>query len=95
MLLMVTLIPRYLLGQLIHFFRFPLTNELLTKKWVDALKRKKFKLSQSSRICSVDFAEQDFQLQPYAHRPLLKDNIIPSIFPAFPFYYQKINKSSC
>ncbi|CAH1737581.1 unnamed protein product [Aphis gossypii] len=43
---------RYLVGQLIYFFRYLLTNELLTKKWVDALKRIKFKLSQSSCICN-------------------------------------------
>lgn len=72
--------------------RFPLSNELLTKKWVDALKRKNFKPSQSSRICSVHFTEQDYQLRPDAHRPLLKENAVPSIFPSFPSYYQKEKK---
>ncbi|KAE9543306.1 hypothetical protein AGLY_003217 [Aphis glycines] len=41
--------------------RFPLTNELLTKKWVDALKRKKFKLSQSSCIFNNPCSDQSVE----------------------------------
>lgn len=62
------------------------------KKWTNAIKRKNFEANKWSRICSVHFTEQDFQVRPGAHRPLLKDNAIPSIFPSFPSYLQKPNK---
>ncbi|XP_025414926.1 THAP domain-containing protein 1-like [Sipha flava] len=76
----------------ISFFRFPVSNNDLMSKWVSAIKRKNFKLSQWSRICSIHFTEQDFQVRPEAHRLLLKDDAVPSIFPSFPSYLQKSNK---
>lgn len=65
------------------------------EKWISAIKRKKFKASQWSRIFSVYFTEQDYQVRPGAHRSLLKDNVVPSVFPLFPSYLQtpiKISK---
>jgi len=62
------------------------------KKWVQALKRKNFKPTIYSRICSVHFSNDDYQIRPGASRPLLRLNAIPSIFPAFPTYYQNIKK---
>jgi len=58
------------------------------EKWISAIKRKKFKASQWSRICSVHFTEHDYQVRPDAHRLLLKDNAVPSVFPSFPSYLQ-------
>lgn len=55
---------------------------------MDALKRKNFKPTQWSRICSAHFTQEDFLLRPDAHRPLLKSDSVPSVFPAFPSYYQ-------
>lgn len=72
--------------------RFPIDKEL-KKKWINALKRKHFQPSQHSRICSVHFNENNFQIQPYASRPLLKSNTVPTIFPSSPSYYQNIKKS--
>lgn len=62
------------------------------KKWIDALKRKNFKPSLNSRICSVHFTSDDYQIRPVANIPLLRLNAIPSVFPSFPKYYQKIKK---
>ncbi|XP_060866748.1 THAP domain-containing protein 2-like [Metopolophium dirhodum] len=83
---------RYKVGQNIHFFRFPISKNELMTKWLSAMRRKQFVASQWSRLCSVHFTEQDFQVRPGAHRLLLKDNAVPSIFPSFPPYLQKQNK---
>ncbi|XP_026806139.1 LOW QUALITY PROTEIN: THAP domain-containing protein 1-like [Rhopalosiphum maidis] len=88
---------RYQAGQNIHFFRFPISNKELVKKWISAIKRKSFEASQWSRICSVHFTEQDYQVRPGAHRLLLKDHAVPSVFPSFPTYLQvpiKITRKS-
>lgn len=61
-------------------------------KWLNAIRRKQFEASQWSRLCSVHFTEQDFQVRPGAHRLLLKNNAVPSIFPSFLSYLQKPNK---
>jgi len=58
------------------------------EKWISAIKRKHFEASQWSRICSVHFTEQDYQVRPGAHRLLLKENAVPSVFPSFPSYLQ-------
>ncbi|KAL5245952.1 hypothetical protein ACI65C_013360 [Semiaphis heraclei] len=79
-------------GQSTHFFRFPHSNEELMKKWIEAIKRKNFKPSQHSRICSDHFTNDDFQIRPDASRPLLRLDATPSVFPAFPPYYQKVKK---
>jgi len=61
-------------------------------KWLNAIRRKQFKANQWSRLCSVHFTEQDYQVRPGAHRLLLKNNAVPSVFPSFPSYFQKTNK---
>jgi len=58
------------------------------QKWISAIKRKNFEANQWSRICSVHFTAQDYQVRPGAHRLLLKDNAVPSVFPSFPSYLQ-------
>jgi len=63
------------------------------KKWIEAIKRKNFKPSQYSRICSTHFTNDDYQIRPDANRPLLRSNAIPSVFPSFPAYYQTVKKS--
>lgn len=70
-------------------YRFPVSNNELMSKWVSAIKRKNFEPNQWSRICSIHFTEQDFQVRPGAHRLLLKDDAVPSIFSSFPSYLQK------
>lgn len=64
------------------------------KKWVEAIKRKNFIPSQHSRICSVHFTSNDYQIRPDASRPVLRLNAFPSVFPSFPSYYQTpVNKN--
>ncbi|KAJ8881108.1 hypothetical protein PR048_017581 [Dryococelus australis] len=42
----------------IFCFRFPLKNEELTKKWVDALRRDKWYPTPASYLCSAHFSEK-------------------------------------
>lgn len=58
------------------------------KKWVKAINRTNFKPSQYSRICSVHFTSNDYQIRPYASRLLFRLNAIRLIFPSFPACYQ-------
>jgi hypothetical protein len=55
-------------------------NEVLAEKLVNALIRKNAEPSKSSRICSVRYTEQDFQLRLDACRPLLRNVEVPYIF---------------
>ncbi|NP_001280300.1 uncharacterized protein LOC100163631 [Acyrthosiphon pisum] len=83
---------RYKVGQNIHFFRFPISKNELMTKWLSAMRRKQFEATQWSRLCSVHFTEQDFQIRPGANRLLLKNNAVPSIFPSLPSNLKKPNK---
>lgn len=50
------------------------------KKWIHAVRRKDFKPSQGSRICSRHFTEKDYD-PPVISGPLrLKKTAIPSVF---------------
>lgn len=69
-------------------FSFPFKNNILLKQWVNVLKRKNFKPTQWSRICSEHFTQEDFVHRPGSERPLLKIDSVPSIFKAFPSYLQ-------
>lgn len=69
-------------------FSFPSKNNILLDKWVNALKRKNFKPTQWSRVCSEHFTEEDYVHRPDSNRPLLKIDSVPSIFKAFPSYLQ-------
>ncbi|KAL5235047.1 hypothetical protein ACI65C_002457 [Semiaphis heraclei] len=83
---------RYKPGQTIHFFRFPLANVDLNKKWIAAIKRKKFTPTKWSRLCSDHFVSEDYQLN--TKNVFLKKNTVPTVFSAFPSYYQKASKVS-
>ncbi|XP_022163482.1 THAP domain-containing protein 1-like [Myzus persicae] len=76
---------RYIKGQPIHFFKW---NNILLDKWVNASKRKNFKPTQWSRVCSEHFTEEDYVHRPDSDRPLLKIDSVPSIFKTFPSYLQ-------
>ncbi|XP_060873993.1 THAP domain-containing protein 5-like [Metopolophium dirhodum] len=80
---------RYKSGQNIHFFRFPLNNENVNQKWIIALRRKNFIPSQWSRICSIHFIDNDYEIRPGTTKPCLKIDAVPSNFPSFPSYLQK------
>lgn len=49
-------------SQQFHFYRFPNRKKSPNryKKWVDFCKRKNFKPSENSRLCSKHFKPEDF-----------------------------------
>ncbi|XP_023210091.1 THAP domain-containing protein 4-like [Centruroides sculpturatus] len=76
----------------IHFYRFPLKKPDLLKKWVTAVRRENFKPTKSSSLCSEHFKDTDFKLRPGAFTKKLKEDAVPSMFSAFPSYYQPSEK---
>ncbi|CAB4058661.1 unnamed protein product [Lepeophtheirus salmonis] len=71
----------------ISFHRFPKeVNE--RNKWRIAVRRKGWKPTDSSRICSIHFKDEDYieGLQ----RRVLTPGAIPSIFPSFPPHLQRV-----
>ena len=71
--------------------RFPLKNEELLKQWILALKRKNFKPSKSSRICSRHFKPTDYDPPVVSGPPHLKKDAVPSDFD-FPDHLQPKKK---
>ncbi|NWR31086.1 THAP1 protein, partial [Tachuris rubrigastra] len=59
-------------------FRFPLTRPDLCKKWEAAVKRKNFKPTKYSSICSEHFTPDCFKRE--CNNKLLKENAVPTIF---------------
>ena len=76
-------------GSEYSFHRFPHQNPNLLKKWVHAIRRKQWKPTKHSFICSDHFHESCFVIRPGAEGRRLKDDAVPSIFQTFPSYYQK------
>lgn len=63
----------------VHFIcRFPLTRPDLCKKWEAAVRRKNFKPTKYSSICSEHFTPDCFKRE--CNNKLLKDNAVPTIF---------------
>lgn len=58
--------------------RFPLTRPDLCKKWEAAVRRKNFKPTKYSSICSEHFTPDCFKRE--CNNKLLKDNAVPTIF---------------
>lgn len=56
---------------------------------MNAIKRKGFVPTQSSKICSEHFRESDFLNQPGFKYKRLKDDAVPSVFTEFPEHLQK------
>ncbi|KFW92456.1 THAP domain-containing protein 1, partial [Phalacrocorax carbo] len=59
-------------------YRFPLTRPDLCKKWEAAVKRKNFKPTKYSSICSEHFTPDCFKRE--CNNKLLKENAVPTIF---------------
>ncbi|KAF6210090.1 hypothetical protein GE061_015846 [Apolygus lucorum] len=66
-------------GNGISFHTFPKDPEL-RQKWVIATKRKDFSPTRDTRLCSMHFSADAYQLRPNASYPLLKSDAIPTIF---------------
>lgn len=69
------------------YFRFPLKDADMLRRWVTAVRRDNFTPTSSSCLCSDHFALGDYQLRPGASFPLLKAAAVPSIF-SFPSHLQ-------
>ena len=76
-------------GSGISFFLFPHKDPQRLNQWVHAIRRKDWKPSAHSCICSDHFEEKCFVVRPVCEGRKLAQNAVPSIFPMFPIYYQK------
>ena len=73
----------------LSFHRFPSANSKaeLRNLWTKAVRRENWEPSVYSLICSDHFKPEDFK-QNSVQKRTLKDDAVPSIFPAFPKYLQ-------
>ncbi|GFX83775.1 THAP domain-containing protein 3 [Trichonephila clavipes] len=62
------------------FFKFPVKNPGLLKAWLKMIRRKNFKPSAHSLICSDHLEETCFEYQPFTNRRQLKRGSITTIF---------------
>ena len=76
-------------GSGISFFLFPHKDPQRLNQWVHAIRRKDWKPSVHSCICSDHFEEKCFVVRPGCEGRKLTQNAVPTIFPMFPTYYQK------
>ena len=80
---------KYICG---YFFasRFPRKPEL-RQQWISALRRENFVPSASAVVCSKHFREDDFDRTSQSV-VRLRENVVPSVFDAFPSYLKKVPK---
>ena len=79
-------------GSGISFHRFPIKRPDLLKKWIQAVRRKKWIPHENSYICSAHFPESCFKRGEGKICLRLDKNAVPSIFPQFPKHLQIIEK---
>ncbi|XP_075062031.1 THAP domain-containing protein 1 B-like isoform X4 [Mixophyes fleayi] len=72
-----------------QFFRFPMKDPERLSKWIIAIRRKNWKPSASSRICSDHFTDTDYLLRPGTMFPRLRIDAVPSVFEGFPTYLKE------
>ena len=68
-------------GAKISYFRLP-TKENQRKQWIQAIRRdlgKKFSTSNSTKVCSRHFKDEDFKIT-LTHVVSLKPGVVPSVF---------------
>ena len=81
----------------ITFHKFPLKNKTLLNHWLIRISRENFEATESSRICSLHFVEEDFVTENMDTNPRRKKGIlekrrlrngaIPTRFRNLPSYY--------
>ena len=69
-------------------FRFPKTPKKRAQ-WIAAIRRQDWQPSKYSTLCSEHFIEQDFDRSSLVC-VRLREHAVPSIFPAFSSYLQKV-----
>lgn len=60
--------------------RFPLNDKERSQKWERAVRRKHFKPSSSSTLCSLHFVETDFYPAVVSGKLMLKKCAVPTVF---------------
>ena len=75
---------------IVFVHRFPRKPDL-RQQWIAALRRKDFTPSATAVVCSDHFREEDFD-RTSSSLVRLRDNVVPSVFSAFPTYLQKTPK---
>ena len=70
-------------------FRFPFSRKDVLKKWIIAVRRKNFKPTSASHICSIHFRDTDFINDERMVLQKLKKDAVPSIFPSLPEHLQR------
>ncbi|XP_025203306.1 THAP domain-containing protein 1-like [Melanaphis sacchari] len=76
-------------GSGIQFHHFPLKRSSVLANWINEMKRKNFKPTKYSYLCSEHFTNDDYQIRPGSNVRWLKDDAVPSIFKEFPKHLQK------
>lgn len=69
---------RYHKDKNISFHKFPLARPDVCGRWVAAIKRRNFKPTKYSNICSQHFTRECFKRE--CNNRVLKDNAVPSLF---------------
>ena len=83
----------------VSLFRFP-NNEIIRQKWIKAIPRKNWSVTQNHRVCAHHFDESDFITESTDKRKAckqactnsrlqrchLKSTAVPHIFPSLPHY---------
>lgn len=65
------------------FFKFPIDNLQMKKKWLHAIRRdegKHFKVAQHTKVCCLHFRQGDI-VKTLAGKNYLKAGVVPSVFP--------------
>ncbi|CAI6365948.1 unnamed protein product [Macrosiphum euphorbiae] len=63
----------------LSFHKFPLKEKERLQKWVHAVRRKDFKPTSSSTLCSLHFNENDFYSAVVSGKQMLKKSAVPTI----------------
>lgn len=64
----------------VSFHSFPLKNKNLIKVWLAKIKRKNFKPSKYSKICSDHFEPECFKIEMFSGRRHLTVDAVPTKF---------------
>ncbi|XP_029344022.1 THAP domain-containing protein 1-like isoform X1 [Acyrthosiphon pisum] len=64
----------------LSFHKFPLKEKERLQQWVHAVRRKDFKPTSSSTLCSLHFKETDFYSAVVSGKKMLKKSAVPTVF---------------
>ncbi|KAI7812686.1 THAP domain-containing protein 1 [Triplophysa rosa] len=78
---------RYSRDKNISFHKFPLARPDVCHKWVGAMKRRNFKPTKYSSICSQHFTRDSFRQE--CNNRVLKDDAVPSLFAVSKLHVQQ------